>query len=103
MEGVKLVGVRGHVGVVGMSEEVLQPPDRDLQRVMGLVHDEGAQLSDRSLVLRVGHHLTTTLQSLLLVISTTSFIAFSKVASSISNHGMATPIFLLTASFTLTV
>ena len=34
---------RPHVGVVRMSEEVLQPPDRPLQRMLGLVHDQLAQ------------------------------------------------------------
>ena len=43
MEPVEVVRVRGHVGVVRMSEEVLQPPGGSLQRVLGLVQDEGAE------------------------------------------------------------
>ena len=39
----EVVSDRPHAGVVRMSEEVLQPPDRPLQRVLGLVHDQLAQ------------------------------------------------------------
>ena len=42
-----------HAGVVRMPQEILQPPDRPLQRMLRLVHDEITQPRHRALVLRV--------------------------------------------------
>ena len=49
--------MRLHVGVVRMSEQILQPPHRPVQGVERLVKDQSAQLGDRALVRRVGQHL----------------------------------------------
>ena len=51
------MSVRLHVGVVRMSEQILQPPHCSVQGVERLVKDQSAQLGDRALVGRVGQHL----------------------------------------------
>ena len=57
LEPVEVVSVRLHVGVVRMSEQILQPPHRPVQGVERLVKDQSAQLGDRALVRGVGQHL----------------------------------------------